>query len=111
MILGRFAGRALRSQAVNSALHQASGYILREMETADLKVKLGILKKKRSHHIQLLGRTVYRLMENGLDPISDEHTRTITLVLGEIDLEILAVRDEMKRRRAYQQARRDTSMR
>ena len=98
--MGRLAGRAMRNQAVNTAVSKASRTLYREMTLADIKLKRRLLEKKRAHHITLLGKTVYHLTANGHDPLADAHTLTITRVLKEIDLEIEAATDEIERRKA-----------
>lgn len=97
-IMGHAAGRALKHQAVNTAVRKTSSFMYREMALADIKLKLRLLEKKRAHHIRLLGRTVYRLTSNDIPPLDDSHTQTIVRVLREIDLEIGAASEELARR-------------
>lgn len=97
--MGRLTGYAVRSHAVDRAVSRASQYLLREMKLADVKLKLAMLKQKRTRHIKLLGKTVYHLVCNDIPPFDDEHTQIIMRVLVEIDNEIDMVQTEMKRRR------------
>ncbi len=104
-VMGRLAGRALRSHAMDSVVTKVSGYVLSEMRLADIKLKLRLLRQKRTHHISLLGKTVYRLFTNDIDPFNDSHTRTISNVLREIDMEITAMEEELERRAEFEQNR------
>ncbi|MFC1511901.1 hypothetical protein ACFL5H_01740 [Candidatus Latescibacterota bacterium] len=102
-IMGRFAGHAMRSHAINMVVNRASRRVYREMLLADIKIKLGLLRRKRTHHLHLLGRTVYRLASsNNGEPFDDTHTSTITRVLCEIDLEIDEAAGELERRKTEQ---------
>ncbi len=105
-VMGRFAGRALRSHAMDTVVMKVSGYVLSEMRLADIKLKLRLLRQKRTHHISLLGKTVYRLVNNDINPFNDSHTRTISNVLREIDLEITAMEEELKHREEFERRHR-----
>ena len=109
-IMGRFAGHAMRNQAVNVAVNRASRRVYREMRLADIRMKLGLLRRKRTHHLHLLGRTVYRLAaHNNGEPFDDTRTSTITRVLHEIDLEIEEAAGELERRKTEQVQKTDKS--
>jgi len=98
-VAGRLAGRALRSQAFNRGMTVAAGYIVSEMKLTDVRAKRTLLRRKRTNHLILLGRTVYRLILNDVDPLRDDHIHKIVRVLGEIDMEISMIEDELQRRR------------
>ncbi len=95
--IGRLTAYALKSQALDRAIIKAGSYLLKEMRLADIKLKLALLKQKRTRHLKLLGKTIYRLYENELEPFKDDHIQTITRVLREIDMEIEEVDDELQR--------------
>ena len=97
--MGRLTGYALKSHAVDRVITKAGSYILSEMRLADIKLKLKLLRYKRTRHLRLLGKTVYLLYNNNIYPFNDEHTRTITRVLREIDMEIKEVDAELQRRK------------
>ena len=101
-VAGRLARQALRSHAVNRAMAKATGYVLSEMKLADIKLKLKLLQQKRKRHLALLGKTIYRLIINDIEPFTNKHTQTITRVLREIDMEIDAANDELERRKEYE---------
>ena len=96
--MGRVTGYVLKSHAVDRAVTKAASYLLSEMKLADIKLKLKLLRQKRTRHLKLLGKTVYRLYNNNIYPFNDEHTQTITRVLREIDMEIEEVDKELQRR-------------
>ena len=98
-IMGRFAGRAFRSHAFDRTVTVMSGYIISEMRLADLKAKRALLRRKHTNHLKLLGRTVYRLISNEVNPLNENHINTIVRVLGEIEHEIMAVEEELERRK------------
>ena len=105
-IMGRFAGRAMRNQAVNVAVNRTSQIVYHEMRLADIKMKLRLLKRKRTHHLHILGRTVYRITANNSgEQFDDTHTSTLTRVLREIDLEIEEAAGELERRKKEQTAK------
>ncbi len=104
--VGKLAARAAKSQAFDKALSVAASYILSELRLTDLRAKRVLLKQKREHHIHLLGRTTYRLVDSGIEPMTDEHVTTIIRVLEEIDSEIRAVEEEFQRRREFDSAQR-----
>lgn len=101
-VLGRVAGQAFKSQAVDRAITVAVDYVLSEMRLADVRARRVLLRRKRANHLSILGRTVYRLVDNNIEPMNDEHTLTIIRVLEEIDEEIRIVDEEIKRRREYE---------
>jgi len=105
-VLGRLTGRAVKSHAFDRAITAASVYIVSEMKLADLRAKRSLLRRKRSNHLRLLGKTVYRLIENGIEPLGEDHVRTILRVLDEIGGEIGQVEDELARRRDVERERR-----
>ena len=108
-IMGLLAGHAMKNQAINMAVGTTSKVVHREMRLADIRLKLGLLKRKRDHHIKLLGRTIYRLSINNC-PLDTENTRTISRVIAEIEVEIKAAGEELERRKAEEQEmRRQTS--
>ncbi len=97
--MGRLTGYAIRSHAFDRAISKAGSYLLSEMRLADIKLKLKLLKQKRTRHLRLLGKTVYNLYINDVEPLKDEHTQTIIRVLREIDMEIEEVDAELQRRK------------
>jgi len=101
--MGRLTGYALRSHAVDSAITKSVNYVLSEMKLADIRLKKSLLKKKRTRHLYLLGKTVYRLSLNDINPVKDNHTHTITRVLREIDMEIEEVNNELQLRKQSEQ--------
>ena len=105
-ILGRVAGRAVRSHAFDRAISVATGYVISEMRLVDVRAKRKLLKMKRENHLHLLGRTVFRLHENGIEPLNDEHTVNIVRVLREIDEELKTVDEELERRKAFEAEKR-----
>ena len=108
-VVGRLAGQALRSHAVNRAMAKAAGYVLSEMKLADIKLKLKLLQQKRNRHLNLLGKTIYRLIINEIEPFTNKHTQTITRVLREIDMEIEAVEAELQHRKEMDKRSKTTS--
>ncbi len=101
-VLGRVAGQAFKSQAIDRAVNVAVDYVLSEVRLADVRARRVLLRRKRANHLSILGRTVYRLVDNDIEPMNDEHTLTIIRVLKEIDEEIRIVEEEIERRRAYE---------
>jgi len=69
------------------------------MRLADLKAKRAIIKRSHSNHLRLLGKTVFRLHQNNIEPMNDKHITRIIRVLDEIKVEIDVVEQELKRRR------------
>ncbi len=98
-VVGGLAGRALRSHAFDRALTIAAGYIISEMKLTDIRAKRTLLRRKRMNHLILLGRTMYRLILNDVDPLRDDHIHKIVRVLDEIGMEISMIEDELQRRR------------
>ncbi len=86
--MGRLTGYILRSHVIDKAIAKTANYVLSEMRLVDIKLKLRMLRQKRNRHLHLLGKTFYHLSINKIDQMHDEHTRTISRVLREIDLEI-----------------------
>jgi len=105
-ILGRVAGRAARSHAFDRAISVATGYVVSEMRLVDVRAKRKLLKMKRKNHLRLLGRTVFRLHENGIEPMNDKHTVNIVRVLREIDEELKTVEEELERRKTFESEKR-----
>jgi len=101
--LGRFTGYVVRSHAFDKAISKTVNYIHSEIKLADVKLKLKLLRQKRTHHLELLGRTIYRLSVNNVEPFNDKNTQTITRVLREIDMEIEEVNNELERRKQSEQ--------
>ena len=107
-ILGRMTRRAVRSQAVQRAMITASGYIVSELQVADIKLRISYLKRKRTDHLHLLGRTACRLINNGVDPSENENITRITEVLTEIDREITVVGEQLAARKEQQRREKET---
>ena len=93
--MGLLTGRALRSRTVNRTLTKAADYIAAEMRLSDIKLKRTLLRKKRTQHLTILGRTVYRLLENDINPKNDRRIDMLSRVLNEIDGEIEVVEQEL----------------
>ena len=104
-IMGRFTGYVLRSHVIDRAVTKTANYVFSEMRLADIRMRLILLRQKRNHHLSLLGKTFYRLSINNIDPLQDEHTRTISRVLSEIDTEIEQVNAELERRKQSEKQR------
>ena len=101
-VMGRLTGLVLRSHVVDKTLTKAAGYALSEMRLADIRLKLKLLRKKRTRHLRLLGKTVYRLTLNSIDPFKSNHLQTITNVLQDIELEIEHVTTDLERRKQHE---------
>lgn len=101
--IGRFTGYVVRSHAFDKALSKTVNYVHSEIKLADVKLKLKLLRQKQTHHLKLLGKTVYRLYINDIEPLNDKNTQTITRVLREIDMEIKDVNEELERRKQSEQ--------
>lgn len=108
-VLGRLTGLAIKSQAFDRAITLAAGYVISEMRLADLRAKRVLLRRKLTNHLRLLGKTVYHLIENEMDPIKDNNVLTIIRVLGEIEMEITVVGEELERRRRMEEERKKKS--
>lgn len=104
-IAGRLYGRAMLSKPVNDTVKAAKKYVFTEMKLTDLKMRVALLKRKHQTHLTLLGRTVYRLMANEVDPAEHPQVRIILSVLAEIDGEIASAEQELVRRRAEERAK------
>lgn len=100
------AKKAVTSQAVEQTIAIAAGYILAELRLTDLRAKKMLLKRKRAYHIYLLGKTFYRLSQEGVDPTHDPKISMIANVIDEIGEEIEAVEEELARRKAFESNRR-----
>ena len=100
--LGRLTGRAIKTHTFEKAVSKSAKYLLSEMRLADIRLKLKLLRQKRARHLRLLGKTVYRLTLNEIEPLKDKHIQTITRVLREIDIEIEQVNSELERRKQYE---------
>ncbi len=105
-ILGRLTGKAIRSHAFDRAISVAADYVVTEMRLTDLRAKRTLLKRKRTNHLRILGRTVHRLLENGVEPMETDQVRTILRVLGEIEDEIGTVEGELERRQEAEREKR-----
>jgi len=105
-MLGRLTGRAIRSHAFDKLVTVAARYVASEMKLADLKAKRALLRQKRANHVRLLGRTVYRLVENDIDPLGHNSTEKIVRVIDEIDREIREVEEALEFRRRTERERR-----
>lgn len=108
-IVGRLAGKAIKSHMFDRAFASAAGYVLSEMRLTDIRLKRKFLIQKRDRHYTLLGRTVYRLIINEVNPESDERVSAVSRVLDEIDIEIEMVDSELKRRKEYERQKRKTN--
>jgi len=106
-MLGRLTGRALRSHAFDRLVTVAAGYVASEMKLADLKAKRALLRQKRANHMRLLGRTVYRLVENDIDPFGHDSTGKIVRVIDEIDREIRDAEEALDFRRRAEREKRE----
>ncbi len=98
-ILGRVAGRAVRSGVFDHVLTVAAGIVISEMKVVDLRARRTILRRKFTTHKHLLGRTVYRLMVNDIPPAQHGAVEQIIRVMDEIGTEIGMVDEELRRRR------------
>jgi hypothetical protein len=98
-ILGRFAGTVIKSQTIEHALKTTTKYVISEMKLIDLRAKQALLHIKFQNHLQLLGRTVYRLINNNIDLQTSDHIKKIINVLNEIQQEIAAVQEELLKRK------------
>ena len=108
-LMGRLAGRAIRTQIVDQALRRASSYITSEIRLADIRMRLKILKQKRTRHLTILGRTVYRLTVNEVDTKRNDRIETLIRVLSEIDSEIEATEATLSQRVEYEKQQRTSS--
>jgi hypothetical protein len=104
-IAGRLYGRAVSSRPVNATVKATRKYLLTEMKLTDVRLRVTFLKRKLKAHFTLLGRTVFRLTRNGVDPMNHPQVQTIFRVLGEIEHEIAAAEGELRRRRAEERAK------
>ena len=107
---GRLTGKALKSHAFEKVLAKSAVYLRSEMRLVDIRLKLKMLTQKRARHLRLLGKTVYRLTLNDIDPMSDEHIQTITRVLREIDIEIGQVTSELERGKQYEKQKKTNNL-
>jgi len=99
-IAGRLTGKMLSRKNVADAIRSVRNYVHTGMESAEIRLRLEMLRKKRERHLTILGRTFYRLMSNNVPPFAASQVNTTLKVLGEIDLEIEAVERELERRKA-----------
>ncbi|MBA7579404.1 hypothetical protein ES708_21274 [subsurface metagenome] len=97
--MGRVTRRAMKSHVFDRALTSAAEYIISEIKLADLKAKRAFFKRKRADHLNLLGRTVFRLILNDVETLNNERILKISQVIDDINHEILAVDGELERRR------------
>ncbi len=108
---GRLYGRAVSSKPVSAAMKATGKYIITEMKIADIHLRVTFLKRKFRAHQTILGRTAYRLVRNGIDPMTHRQVQTIIRVLGEIENELAAAEDEVRRRREEERAKYDSDSR
>ncbi len=104
ILLGKVAGRAVRSHAFDRAFTVAARYVYAEMRHVDLRAKLSLLRRKHKNHLRLLGKTIYRLSSNDIAPTGHESVNRIVSVLDEIRAEIAFVEDELARRKQEEQS-------
>ena len=97
--IGRFAGTVMKSQTIEHAITTTTKYVISEMKLVDLRAKQALLNLKFRNHLRLLGRTVYHLINNDIDPQTSEHTTKIVSVLDEIQREITTVQEELIKRK------------
>ena len=50
--IGRLAGYAARTQAIDKALSKTADFLQTEIRLADIKLKLGVLHRKRQNHLK-----------------------------------------------------------
>ena len=105
--IGRLAGYAARSHAFDKALSKTADFLHTEIRLADIKLKLSVLQRKRNNHLKLLGKTVYNLYANAVEPFDDTHTRTISRVLREIDMEIEETAEQLEIRKRQEQEKKN----
>lgn len=105
-VIKRVAQTVAASPAFDRTIAIAAGYVISEMRLTDLRAKKVFLKRKRTNHLRILGRTVYRLSQNDIDAMADSRVAMIVKVIGEIDTEIITVENELERRKSYERERR-----
>ena len=106
-IMGRLAGQVVRTHAIDRAVTTAAGYVASEVRLSEVRIKLAILRRKRTSHFTILGRTVYRLLANDISPEIDGRVEKLSRVLMEIDGEIETVEEELRRRIELERQRRN----
>jgi hypothetical protein len=102
-IAGRLYGQAMRSETAKSAsraVGMAKRAVVRETGIAQVRLRIALLRRKRTAHLTLLGKTVHRLIKNEVDPSTHSQVRAIIAVLEEIEGEIAAEEEELGRRQA-----------
>lgn len=102
-IAGRLYGQAMRSETAKSAsraVEAAKRAVVRETGIAQVRLRVALLRRKRTAHLTLLGKTVHRLIKNEVDPSTHPQVRAIIAVLEEIEGEIAAEEEELGRRQA-----------
>ncbi len=109
--MGRLAGYAVRTKAFDKALSKTADFMQTEIRLADIKLKLSVLRRKRQNHLKLLGKTIYHLRANDIEPFDDTHTQTISRVLREIDMEIEETAELLETKKRQEQARKQSSQR
>lgn len=100
-IAGRLYGQAMRSETAKSAsraVEAAKRAVVRETGIAQVRLRIALLRRKRTAHLTLLGKTVHRLVKNEVEPSTHPQVRTIIKVIGEIECEIAAEETEFRRR-------------
>ena len=107
-IAGRITGIFLAEPAIGRAVRSARDYVSEEMQLAQIRMRRELLKKKRERHLVILGRTIHRLIANGVDPFENPQVNTVIRVIGEIDFETETTEFELeKRKTAIQEQRRN----
>lgn len=107
--IGRLTGYAIRTKAFDKALSKTAAFLHTEIKLADIKIKLKLLSKKRNHHLKLLGKTVYSLHSNSIEPFNELHTQTISRVLREIDMEIEQTNEQLEIKKRQEREKKSTS--
>ena len=105
-IIGRAAGYAVKSHVFDHALSATTHFVVSEIRLTDIRAKRMLLKRKYKNHLNLLGKTVYRLIRNDIVPSRDEHVSKIVHVLEEINMEIATVEEELTKQRDTERAKR-----
>jgi hypothetical protein len=99
-IAGRLTGKMLSQPHIAETIRSIQSYVQSGIQSAEIRLRLEMLRKKRERHFIILGRTFYRLMSNDVNPFNASQVNTTIKVLGEIDLEIETVESEWERRKA-----------
>ena len=110
-ILGRVAGKAVASHAVDRTISVVSDYVLTEAKLVDLRALRTMYKRKRTTHLRTLGRCVYRLVNNDIKVSTQARIDELVTVIGEIEGEISRVEAEISHRKAEARKRREARAR